>query len=96
MINDVQALKTGRHPLKQKPIEWYDRYIAQWVFRASDIIFVRTNWTINYYLKKFPKLDREKFRVAYSGLNEEDFTPGNRENFQIDRNRVQYRLYYFV
>lgn len=80
MINDVHSLKIGRHPLKHRPLEIYDALFIPRLFLKFDRILVRTNWTKQYLIRKYPEL-KEKLAVTPSGLTAEEFLPGRVEAF---------------
>lgn len=80
MINDVQTYKTGRHFLKQRVLEFFDKYFAPKVLSKADKILVRTSWTKLWVKKK--NINDKKIFVTPSGLTREELTPGDAGAFE--------------
>ena len=81
MINDIQSLKTGRHPLKHYFLERYDKYAANRVFQNANKILVRTQLTKDFFIDNYP-IDPEKIIITPSGITKEEFEPGDPEKFK--------------
>lgn len=82
MINDIQSLKTGRHPIKHYFLREYDRHMAGKVLSRADGILVRTAWTRDHLLKTC-NLRPGACHVTPSGLTSEEFTPGDPSKFPL-------------
>lgn len=79
LVYCIQSQRKPRHFAKQFFLEIFDRFVAKFLFKKTDKIFIRNKTILNWL--KSHKISINKVSLAPSGIANIEICPGNKKEF---------------